>query len=133
MIQGVPGGKVNILRGHSIGHSKKNIYMNMCPISNGFPYLARNIFIPYLSMSSHNSQLTLHTDSRALDIGALQWEGREILRAKLKILRQISETVRNRTHVHINFLFFRMTDKMASHSIDLSSWDSLYIYNVFRN
>jgi hypothetical protein len=38
-------------------------------------------------MSNHNSQLTLHTDSRASDIGALRWEGRKILRAKFKILR----------------------------------------------
>jgi hypothetical protein len=35
-IQGVPGGKVNILGGHSIGHSKQKLYMNMCPILNGF-------------------------------------------------------------------------------------------------
>jgi hypothetical protein len=37
-IQSVPGGKVNILRDDSIGHSKKNVYtrMNMCPIPNGF-------------------------------------------------------------------------------------------------
>jgi hypothetical protein len=36
-IQGVPGGKVNILVGDSIGHSKqKKLYMNMCPIPNGF-------------------------------------------------------------------------------------------------
>jgi hypothetical protein len=39
----------------------------------------------------------------------------------------ISETVRNRTHVHIKFLF-RMTDIMTSQNIDLSSWDTLYIY-----
>jgi hypothetical protein len=35
-IQSVPGGKVNILGGHTIGHSKKKIYMNMCPIPNSF-------------------------------------------------------------------------------------------------
>jgi hypothetical protein len=34
--QGVPGGKVSILGGHSIGHSKKKVYMNMCPIANAF-------------------------------------------------------------------------------------------------
>jgi hypothetical protein len=39
----VPGGKVNILGGHSIGNPKKTFYMNMCPIPNGFRYLARNI------------------------------------------------------------------------------------------
>jgi hypothetical protein len=43
---GVPGGKINILGGHSIGHSKKKIYVNICPIPNGIRYLARNIFLP---------------------------------------------------------------------------------------
>jgi hypothetical protein len=68
--------------------------MNMCPIPNGFRYLgrsilnlARNVFLPSLSMSNHNSQLTLHTDSHDSDVGALPWEGRKILRAKFKILR----------------------------------------------
>jgi hypothetical protein len=89
-IQGVPGGKVNILG----GHSKKKVHMNMCPIPNGFLYLARsilnlarNIFLPSLSMNNRNGQLTLHTDSHASDIGALRREGRKILRAKFKILR----------------------------------------------
>jgi hypothetical protein len=45
-VQGVPGGKVSILGGHSIGHSKKKVYMNMRPIPNGFRYLAPNIFLP---------------------------------------------------------------------------------------
>jgi hypothetical protein len=36
-IGNVPGGKVNILRGHSIGHSKqKKMYIYMRPIPNGF-------------------------------------------------------------------------------------------------
>ena len=35
-IQGVLGRKVNILGGLSMGHSKKNVYMYMCPIPNGF-------------------------------------------------------------------------------------------------
>jgi hypothetical protein len=66
----------------------------MCHIPNGFRYLAssilnlaRNIFLPSLSMSNQNSQLTLHTDSHASDIGALRREGKKILRAKFKILR----------------------------------------------
>jgi hypothetical protein len=33
--QDVPEEKVNILRGHSIGHSKQKLYMYMCPIPNG--------------------------------------------------------------------------------------------------
>jgi hypothetical protein len=35
-IQDVPGGKFTILGDHSIGHSKNKVYMNMCPIPNGF-------------------------------------------------------------------------------------------------
>jgi hypothetical protein len=31
-----PRRKVNILGGHTIGHSKQNMYMYMCPIPNGF-------------------------------------------------------------------------------------------------
>jgi hypothetical protein len=61
----------------------------MCPIPKGFPFLARsilnlarNISLPSLSMSNHNSQLTLHADSHASHIGALRWEGWKILRAK---------------------------------------------------
>jgi hypothetical protein len=38
----------------------------------------------------------------------------------------ISETVRNRTHVHIIFLL-RMTDTVTSQNIDLASLDTLYI------
>jgi hypothetical protein len=36
IIQGVSGGKVNILGGHSIGHSKQKVYVYICPIPNGF-------------------------------------------------------------------------------------------------
>jgi hypothetical protein len=80
-IQSVPGGKVNILGGHSIGHSKqKTVYMHMCSIPNGF----RD--------------------------GTVQWNS------------CISETFRNRTRVHIQFLL-RITDTMTSQNIDLSSWD----------
>jgi hypothetical protein len=35
-MQGAPGDMVNILGGHSIGHSKQKVYMYMCPIPNGF-------------------------------------------------------------------------------------------------
>jgi hypothetical protein len=100
----------------------------MYPIPNGFWYLARNIFLPYLSMNNQNSQLTLHTDSHISDIGALRRGGKEnIARQIQNTARQISETVRNRTHVHTNF-FLRMTDTMTSQNIDPSSWDTLYTY-----
>jgi hypothetical protein len=35
-IQSVPGGKVNILGGHSIGHSKQKVYMYVCLIPKDF-------------------------------------------------------------------------------------------------
>jgi hypothetical protein len=34
-----PGGKVNILGDHSIGHSKQKLYMYMCPIPKGFSFI----------------------------------------------------------------------------------------------
>jgi hypothetical protein len=35
-MQGVQGGRGNILGGHGFGHSAKKKYMYMCPIPNGF-------------------------------------------------------------------------------------------------
>jgi hypothetical protein len=84
---GVPGGKVNILGGHSIGHSKKKVYMSMYLMPNGFRYLVRSILNWARNIFHHNSQLTLYTDSHASDSGALRLEGRKILLARLKILR----------------------------------------------
>jgi hypothetical protein len=92
---------------------RTKIRMNMCPIPNGFRYLerstlnlARNIFHPSLSMSNHNSQLTLHTDSHASDIGALRREGRKILRAKFKILRVKYRKAFGIGHMFIYILIF---------------------------
>jgi hypothetical protein len=39
----------------------------------------------------------------------------------------LSETVRNRTHVHIQFSLLRMADNVTSQNIDVSSWDILCI------
>jgi hypothetical protein len=137
LIQGVPGGKDNILGGHSIGHSKqktlfehvsyserfrdrdilvvwlgrpvlsfppallreggsifwevmvsvilsKKLYMNMCPIPNGFRV-------------------------SALCLGAEPRRGGEMAntgtpsQTTIRSNGCISETVRNRTHVHIKF------------------------------
>jgi hypothetical protein len=50
---------VNILGGHSIGHSKKKLYMHMCPIPNGF----RDIIIPLYSSKSFNKKEILRTVS----------------------------------------------------------------------
>jgi hypothetical protein len=35
-MQNALGGRVNILEGHSIGHSKQNVHMYMCLIPNSF-------------------------------------------------------------------------------------------------
>jgi hypothetical protein len=43
-----------------------------------------------------------------------------------KYCGQISDTVQNRTHVHINF-YLRITDTITSQNIDLSPWDMLYV------
>jgi hypothetical protein len=43
-MQGVQGGRVNILRGHSIGHSKHKVYMYMCPIPIGFRDIAISLY-----------------------------------------------------------------------------------------
>jgi hypothetical protein len=87
--------------------------------------LGSNIFLPSPSMSNYNSQLTLHPDSHASDIGSLRWK-ENIARQIQNTECQIPETVRNRTHVHINFFFLRMTDTMTFQNIDLYSWRTLY-------
>jgi hypothetical protein len=89
-IQNVPGGKVNIRGGYNIGHSKIN------------------------SMSNHNSQLILRTDSHASDIGALRREGRKLLRAKYRKPFGIG-------HMFTYIFVLRMADIMTSQNIDLSS------------
>jgi hypothetical protein len=90
---------------------RKNVYINISLIPNGFRYLVRsilnlalNIYLLSLSMSSHNSQVTIRTDSHASDIGILRWEGRKNIGRQIQnTARHILETDRNRTHVHINF------------------------------
>jgi hypothetical protein len=44
VIQSVPGGKVNIPGGHSIGYSKQEVYMCMCPIPDGFRDTAISLY-----------------------------------------------------------------------------------------
>jgi len=73
--------------------------MNTCPIPNGFRDRAISIFgicedVRHFSqhsnnvtVNSHSSQLTLHTDSHASDSGAARREGRTILGAQAKPLQ----------------------------------------------
>jgi hypothetical protein len=42
--QSVLGGKVSIMGGHSIGHSKQKVYMYMRPIPNGFRDTAISLY-----------------------------------------------------------------------------------------
>jgi hypothetical protein len=43
-IQSVPGGKGNILGGHSIGHAKQKVCVYVCPIPNGFRDTAISLY-----------------------------------------------------------------------------------------
>jgi hypothetical protein len=95
---------------------RRKVYMNMCPIPNGFRYLARsilnlarNILLSSLSMSNHNSQLTLHTDSHASDIDALRWEGRTIFPPKFKILHAKYRKPLGIGHMFIYTFLLRIT------------------------
>jgi hypothetical protein len=83
-IQGVPGGKVNILGGHSIGHSKQKRYMNMCPIPNGFR--DRTIWLQTVAQQGEGKDNTGRPSQTTIQSNG-----------------SILETVRNRTHVHIKF------------------------------
>jgi hypothetical protein len=129
-IQSVPGGKVNILS-HSIGHFKKKSLCEHVSYSERFPILARsilnmarNIFLP--------SHRTAPMSEECKSVWSVSWlllllverEGRKYCAPNSKYWPQILETVRNRTHVYINF-FLRMTDTMTSQNTDLSSWDAL--------
>jgi hypothetical protein len=89
---------------------RKKVYMNMCPIPNCFRYLgrsilnfARNIFLPSLYEQSRQP-----TDASHRSTCFRHWRitagGKENIAHQIQnTARQISETVRNRTHVHINF------------------------------
>jgi hypothetical protein len=54
-IQDVPGGTVNILGGHSIGHSKQESYMYMCPILNGFRDRAISLYSSLYTVQTSNT------------------------------------------------------------------------------
>jgi hypothetical protein len=43
-IYSVPGGQVNILGDHTIGHSKQKLYIHMSHIPNGFRYRAITVY-----------------------------------------------------------------------------------------
>ena len=79
-----------------------------------------------VTLTSHNGQLTLHTDSHSSDSGAVRREERKILGAKSKL--QYSEIALSLQtfgigHMYIYTLLI-MTDTVTSQNIDLASWDT---------
>jgi hypothetical protein len=84
VVQDVPGGKVNILGGHGIRNSKKKSLYEHVSYSERFTIFGAQYFPSFLLLSNHKSQLTLHTESHASDIGALRREGSKILPAKYR-------------------------------------------------
>jgi hypothetical protein len=88
----VPRGKVSILGGHGIGHSKKQkVYVRatyseqyisifgVCEDVQHFLKRSYNVIV-----NSHDGQLMLHTDSHASDSGAVRREGRTMMDAKIQ-------------------------------------------------
>jgi hypothetical protein len=117
---------------------RKKGYINMCPIPNGFPIFGAQYFelsaqyFPSFPLYEQSQQPTdaSHRFTCFRHWGMTVGEKENIARQIQNIAPQTSETVRNRTHVRINF-FFRMTDTMTSQNIDLSSWDTLYKANTY--
>jgi hypothetical protein len=54
-IQSVPGGKANILWGHSTGPSKQKFYMYMCPSPNGFRDRAISVYSTLYTVQTSNT------------------------------------------------------------------------------
>jgi hypothetical protein len=135
MYTGVPGGKVNILEGYTVGHSKKKSLYKHMSYSERFPIFGAQYFecgtqyFPSLPLCEQSQQLT---DASHRFTCFRHWRitvGRKenIARQIQNIERQISETVPNRTHVFMDF-FLRMTDTLTSQNVDISLWDMLYEY-----
>jgi hypothetical protein len=119
-VQSVPGGKVNILWGHSFGHSKqKRVYM--CPIRKGFRDRAISLYTVQTSnMPCPHASYKVHwcwrwnfrkyiVLSKLYQLCHLNNKYRYYTQYIVSLSYQpfwnssISETVRSRTHVHINF------------------------------
>jgi hypothetical protein len=59
-MQNVPGGKINILGDHSIGHSNQTSVLHMCPVPNSFRDSAVSLYTDeQYVMSSHEMQSAL--------------------------------------------------------------------------
>jgi hypothetical protein len=139
VIHRVPGGKVNILGGHGISHSTQKKCICTCVLFRTVSeielfhctvpklLIKKKYYVMFLipvfivevtklvqftefnTFSKIPPSTSIHFATRLYSVQCtVQWNS------------SISETVQNRTHIHIQFLF-RMTD-----NIDLSSWDNLY-------
>jgi hypothetical protein len=100
----VPGGKVNILGGHSIGHSKKKSLYEHVFYSELFPIFGAQYFLS-LPLYAQSQQ---PTDASHRFTCFRHWRitagGKENIARRIQNTgRQLSQTVRNRTHVHIRF------------------------------
>jgi hypothetical protein len=69
-IQSVQGGKVNILGGHSIAHSKRKekVYMYKCPIPNGFGDRAISLYSTLYTVQTSNTPCP-HTVVKYIVVG----------------------------------------------------------------
>jgi hypothetical protein len=65
IIQGVPGRKVNILRLHSIGHSKQIVVYYVCPIPNDFRGRAMDVIACISKRQDALRRATRHVLTRA--------------------------------------------------------------------
>jgi hypothetical protein len=71
IIQNVKGGKVNILGGRSIGHSKQKVYMYMSPIPKSFRDRAMDVIARIKERQDALRRATRHVlaqDKKCIDV-----------------------------------------------------------------
>jgi hypothetical protein len=154
--QGFPGGKVNILGGHSDGHSKQVLYMYLCPIPNDFRdsdvslYSCKivdkkkilrtvsntGIYSPsdkvgtvylVLYISKISPSTSMHFATRVRT-----WRVSRLYRLYSVLYSEIALSRKPFVigHMYIYNFLLRMTDTITSENTDLSSWDTLYIIHI---
>jgi hypothetical protein len=144
---GVPGGKVNIVGGHSIGHSKQNVCMYVCLIPNSFWDRTMDVMARIKERQDALRRVAkcVDVDSGIFEIvlykvnctNFVTWTTNTNIRKVHNIsflstiLELYSEMALYRKplrvgHIYIYTFLLRMTDTMTSQNIDISSWDNLY-------
>jgi hypothetical protein len=150
-IQVVPGGKVNILGGHSIGHFKqKQLYIYMCPIPNGFWDRAISLYSSYRPHKGTSRCTQTSTTPCLLTSFKVHWCWRWDWRKNIMLGKLYHHFhVNNKFHIrnseialsrkpfgiwrmYILQFFRRMTANMTSQNTDLSFWDTLYTKQIGR-